>query len=155
MELEKFQFQGTFDNIRFIVPLSTVKSIKIIKINSHQKHEARAGRRRGSTKRMQLWGQENGVWPVHQFFWLRVCIGAVRKMQIFHPKFYQMKEQRLQPPSLAPIWLISKVLEAAALLVLSQLPAPHLLSDKIQYLHFTPLPLDIAVVGIKARDQIT
>ena len=43
MELEKFQFQGTFNKIHFIVPLGKGKSIKIIKVNSHQKHEARTG----------------------------------------------------------------------------------------------------------------
>ena len=47
MELEKFQFQGTFDKIQFIAPLSKGKriKIKIYKTNvEHQQREARVAR---------------------------------------------------------------------------------------------------------------
>ena len=53
MELEKFQFQGTFDKIQFIAPLSKGKRIKIIK-QIPIKMLNISGGRRGSTKRMQL-----------------------------------------------------------------------------------------------------
>ena len=35
MELEKFQFQGTFDKIHFIAPLGTKQDIKIIIHTTH------------------------------------------------------------------------------------------------------------------------
>ena len=61
MELEKFQFQGTFDKIQFIAPLSKGKRIKIIKqipikmLNISGRREARLD------KKNAVVGQENDV----------------------------------------------------------------------------------------------
>ena len=65
MELEKFQFQGTFDKIQFIAPLSKGKriKIKIYKTNvEHQQREARVARSRERLdKKNAVAGQENDV----------------------------------------------------------------------------------------------
>ena len=91
MELEKFQFQGTFDKIQFIAPLSKGKRIKIIEQIPIKMLNISSGGRRGSTKRMQLRDKK-------MMFNQAQCISscdsvsaqngslAVRKMQIFHPK---------------------------------------------------------------------
>ena len=61
MELEKFQFQGTFDKIQFIAPLSKGKRIKIIK-QIHIKMLNISGRREARLdKKNAVAGQENDV----------------------------------------------------------------------------------------------
>ena len=133
MELEKFQFQGTFDKIHFIAPLSKGKriKIKIYKTNvEHQQREARA--ERGSTKRMQLGDKK-------MMFNQARCISssdsvsaqnwslAVRKMQIFHPMLLNESKDcsRVSLSNLAN-FQSGDGAAAASLLVLSRLPAPHL-----------------------------